>query len=130
MQLPDDVLNHIKSFIKVTLRTKHQWIEFYLEKTPPLRYEVGMTFKINNRLHIITVIEPTHMITHIINNTKYGLIWPICYGDIFRYKNLEYYLNFPWTNLVDDSISSKKKIYITNALNYIKKNNLLREVIL
>ena len=125
MELPDDIQTQIKDFIRPKLKTNDEWVEFYLEKTPPLRYEVGMTFKINNRLHTITVIEPTHMTTHIINNTKYAVIWPTCYGDIFRYKNLELYLNFPWTCLVDDCISSKKKIYITNSLKYIQKKQAI-----
>ena len=119
MELPEDIQKHIKEFVKPKLKTKDEWVEFYLSKTPPLRYEVGMKFKFNGKIHTITVIEPTHMLTN--DKSKYTTIWPTLYGDIFRYKDIEYYRGLPWTSLIDDSISSKKKIYITNALNYIQK---------
>ena len=120
MEFPEDIVHHIKGFApRPKLKTKDEWVEFYLSKTPPLRYKVGMKFKFNDSIHTITVIEPTHMLTN--DKTKYTTIWPTNYGDIFRYKDIEHYRSLPWTSLMDDSISSKKKIYITNALNYIQK---------
>ena len=118
MQLPEDIIRHINSFIKPKLKTKREWIDFYLEKVT-LRYKVGMRFKIGYHIHTITIIEPTHMIT------KYSggsVFWPSV--DIFHYKNLEHRQDFPWTSLLSSN-SSKKKIYITNALNYIKQEQAI-----
>ena len=118
MEFPDDILGHIKGFAKPKLRTKHQWIDFYLERTEPLRYKVGMQFKILGAIHTIISITSETIITHGgISELTFHPLNDITY---FRYRNLEIHNNFHWKNMVNASSSLKKRQFITHTLLYIK----------
>ena len=98
MEFPDDVLRHIKGFLgRPKLKTPMEWADFYLSKTEPLRYKVGMTFIDGDRSYTILEITSTYIIT------TYGIrkfLLGKRIGTYFEYNGFEWCEDLPWNKLI------------------------------
>ena len=117
MEFPDDILGHIKGFAKPKLRTKHEWLDFYLTKTDPLRYKVGMQFKILGVIHTIISITAETITTHVDKSISFH---PLNENTHFCYKDFEIHVQLQWCDMVNANYSLKKRQFITHLLLYIK----------
>ena len=117
MELPEDIVHHIKGFAKPKLRTKHEWLDFYLTKTTPFLYKVGMKFKILGVIHTIISITSQTITTSVGKSLTFH---PLNENTYFRYKDFEIYVKLPWSDMVNVEYSLKKRQFMTHLLLYIQ----------
>ena len=117
MEFPDDILGHIKEFAKPKLKTKHEWLDFYLTKTKPFLYKVGMQFKILGVIHTIISISAETITTHVGKSVTFH---PLNETTHFRYKDFEIHIKLQWSDMVNANSSLKKRQFITHLLLYIQ----------
>ena len=90
-----ELSRYIHDFLRPKIKTPLEWAEFYIVKTHPLRYEVGMDFLIKSKCHTIVDINNTYIIT--ISNSC------ITYHrkniNYIEYKGFEMCESLPWTNV-------------------------------
>ena len=129
MQFPDDIVRLILQFLKKPkLMSKHEWLDFYLDKIE-LRYEVGMQFAINEKVHTISCIKSGVMFTNVKTDLRrmepeISIFWVL--DSMFQYnETVQMYDSFPWSNLIGNSMSFKQKKYITVALQYLKTRYII-----
>lgn len=115
MELPDDILRHIKEFAKPKLKTRNDWFDFYLKKAT-LLYKVGMQFDILGVIHTIISITKKTIITQGGDIIKHHILHKLSY---FRYGNLEIHGTLRWDTMVNSPYSLKKRQFISNVLLYI-----------
>ena len=117
MEFPDDIVRHIMGFAKPKLRTKHEWLDFYLTKTEPFRYKVGMKFKILGVIHTIISINSQTITTHVGKSVTFHPLNDYTY---FRYKDFEIHMKLQWCDMVNVESSLKKRQFMTHLLLYIQ----------
>lgn len=115
MEFPEEILRIIKEFAKPKLKTKDEWIEFYLEKTKPLVYKVGMQFKIDGIIRTLVSITSKNFITTDGTKRKYH---PINSESFFKYKGFEIHQEFHWYRMYTYDSSYEKRNFISNILEY------------
>ena len=112
---PDFISQHIQDFARPKLKTTFQWVDFYLEKTKPLFYKVGMQFIIDGVIRTIVSITSKNFITSDGTKRKYH---PINAEYYFRYKGFEIHQDLHWYRMHTYESSYEKLKFISNILEY------------
>ena len=113
--LPDEIVRIIQEFSRPILKTTFQWVDFYLAKTKPLVYRVGMKFIIEGVIRTLVSITAKNFITTDGTKRKYH---PINSESFFKYKGFEIHEEFHWYRQYTTETSYIKRKYISNILEY------------